>query len=64
MDFVMQFGYIVMFSSVFPLAAFFCFMFNGLVLISVLNEFKHKRRIMPEISVGIGRFLTMIEFLS
>ena len=29
MDFVMQFGYIVMFSSVFPLAGFFCLMLLG-----------------------------------
>ena len=56
MDFVMQFGYIVMFSSVFPLAGFFCLLSNQLLMASLLNEFRYKRRNFPEISVGIGKF--------
>jgi hypothetical protein len=64
MDFVMQFGYIVMFSSVFPLAGFFCWAFNYVKMLSLLNEFQYKRRIMPEISVGIGMFMNFLELLS
>ena len=64
MDFVQQFGYIVLFSSCFPLAGFFCFIANFILIRSVMNEFKYNRRPMPEISIGIGQFLYMIEFLS
>ena len=31
---------------------------------SIMNEFKFKKRSLPEISIGIGQFLYMIEFIS
>jgi len=64
MDYARQFGYIVLFSAVFPLAAVVCLAANFVLLRSVMNEFEYKRRNMPEISIGIGKFLIMFEFLS
>ena len=64
MEYARQFGYIVLFSAVFPLAAVVCLAANFVLLRSVMNEFEYKRRNMPEISIGIGKFLVMFEFLS
>ena len=64
MELVMQFGYITLFSTVFPLAALACYFCNLITMSSILNEFKFKKRSLPEISIGIGHFLYMIELIS
>ena len=54
MQFVMQFGFIVMFSSVFPLTSFVYFISNWINMQTMMNEFKYNRRFAPEMSIGIG----------
>lgn len=63
MDLVMQFGYIALFSTVFPLAAFFSYLSNALTLKSLYLEFELEKRSMPEISIGIGKCLEMIDLI-
>jgi hypothetical protein len=64
MGLVMQFGYIVFFSTVFPLAAFACFVANTLNLMSLKQEQGLKKRSVPSVGIGIGIYLDMLEFLS
>ena len=61
MDLVIQFGYISFFGTVFPPAAFICFFFNMITLNSMKNDFQYKKRRLPEISIGIGTYINMIE---
>ena len=61
MDLVIQFGYISFFGTVFPPSAFICFICNLVTLSSMKNEFKFKQRGMPEITIGIGKYMKMIE---
>lgn len=63
-DLIMQFGYISLFSVAFPPAALFCFVCNMITMKSIMSEFKYKQRSLPEISIGIGQFLGMIEQIS
>ena len=63
MDLVMQFGYVSLFSTVFPLAAFVSYVSNALTLKSLYLEFELERRSMPEISIGIGKCLDMLELI-
>jgi hypothetical protein len=63
MDLVMQFGYISLFSTVFPLAAFVSYVSNSLTLKSIYLEFELEKRSIPEISIGIGKCLDMIELI-
>jgi hypothetical protein len=64
MELVMQFGYITLFSTVFPLAAFVCYIANCFNLKSIKMELDLKRRSLPSVSIGIGVYLEMLEFLS
>lgn len=64
MDVVMQFGYVTFFSTVFPLAAFVMLMLNLMTLNTISMEIDLKRRSLPSVSVGIGVFITMLEFIS
>jgi hypothetical protein len=64
MDFVMQFGIIVMFSSVFPLAAFLFLLLNAWTEKIIFTEIFSNKRGLPEMSQGIGPFLYMLELLS
>jgi|APCry1669190327_1035288.scaffolds.fasta_scaffold83332_1 anoctamin-8 len=64
MEIIMQFGYITLFSTVFPLAPLACYICNLVTMSSIMNEFKFKKRSLPEISIGIGQFLYMIEMIS
>lgn len=63
MDLVMQFGYITLFSTVFPLAAFVSYLSNSLTLKALYLEFELEKRSIPEISIGIGKCLDMIELI-
>lgn len=63
MDIVLQFGLIVMFSSVFPLASALSCMKNGIRLYMLTKDNMNNRRTMPRISIGIGQFLYMIQVL-
>lgn len=64
MELVIQFGYVVLFSTVFPLCAFVCFVSNAINLQSMRLELDLKRRSIPSVSIGIGVYLDMLEFLS
>jgi hypothetical protein len=64
MGFVLQFGLIIFFSSVFPLAAMCSLIANYIKLYMLTHENKTKRRQMPQISIGIGQFMYMIRLLS
>jgi len=54
MNYIMQFGYISLFGTAFPIAAFVCLCCNYLLLKAVKNNFEYGKRIFPEISLGIG----------
>ena len=60
----MQFGYVVLFSTVFPLAAAVCWFANMFNLLSMRMELDLTRRSIPGVSIGIGVYLDMLEFLS
>lgn len=64
MALVMQFGYVCLFSNVFPMAAFFAYISNMLTMKSIMQEFQIKKRTMPEISLGIGIYASMLDLLS
>lgn len=64
MDLVIQFGYISFFGTVFPPAALICFCFNIVTLSSMKNDFQYKKRRLPEVSIGIGTYINMIEQIS
>lgn len=61
---VMQFGYVCLFSNVFPMAAFFAYVSNLLTMSSLMQEFRIKKRTMPEISLGIGIYADQLDLLS
>lgn len=64
MNFIMQFGYISLFSTVFPLGAAVCLLSNTILLKAVKNDFEYVKRFMPEISMGIGQFMYMLDLIS
>jgi hypothetical protein len=64
MNYVMQFGFISMFSTLFPLGAFICLISNQILLKSVKNDFEYMRRFMPQISIGIGQFMYMLDLIT
>jgi len=64
MDISLQFGLIVMFSNVLPLAAFLCLVANGMKLYAMNLEFKYRRRNEPELAFGINEFMEIFYSLS
>lgn len=64
MNYIMQFGYISLFGTVFPAAAAVCLFFNYFLVKAVKNNFEYSKRIFPEVSLGIGQFMIMIDILS
>lgn len=64
MALVMQFGYVCLFSNVFPMAPFFAYLSNLLTMRSLMHEFRIKKRTMPEISLGIGIYADQLDLLS
>ena len=56
MELIIQFGYIVLFSSVFPLAGLMSLISNSLQIHSQVSNFKYTRRFKPDVSNGIGNW--------
>lgn len=63
MDLVMQFGYVSLFSTVFPLTPVFVLAFNQVTLKAINLEFEFEKRCIPEVSIGIGKCLDMIDLI-
>lgn len=63
MELVTQFGFIIFFSAVFPLAGFFSFISNYVQIKSQINNLKYSRRFKAEYSNGIGTFLNCLSNL-
>jgi hypothetical protein len=53
-----------MFSSVFPLASFAVILSNFISFLSIKNDFRFKRRLVPDVSFGIGEFSYYLDMLS
>lgn len=62
-ELIKQFGYIVLFSSVFPLAAFMSYVSNSIQVKSQIQNLKYQRRFKAEVSNGIGNWLNCLENL-
>lgn len=63
MELVAQFGFIVLFSEIFPPAALFSLICNNIQISSQINNFSYERRFKAEISNGIGEFMNCLEIL-
>lgn len=63
MDILKQFGYVAMFTQVFPLAGILAFIERLLALSLMLCNFSFQRRMEPSISMGAGIFLTLLEMM-
>lgn len=62
-ELVKQFGYIVIFSGIFPLAALLSIISNQIQVKSQINNLKYLRRFRAEASFGIGNWLNNLENL-
>ena len=63
MELVAQFGFIVLFSEIFPPAALFSLICNNIQITSQIDNFSYERRFKAEISNGIGEFMNCLEIL-
>lgn len=63
-ELVKQFGYIVLFSGIFPLAALLSFISNGIQVRSQIKNLSYVRRFRAEPSFGIGNWFSCLESLS
>jgi len=63
-ELVVQFGHVIMFSSVLPIAGFINFAINWFTYYSIINDFKYKRRTIPTFSLGIGEFSYYLKALA
>ena len=64
MELIVQFGYIVLFSEVFPLAALMSYISNYIQMQSQINNLGYSRRFKAEVSNGIGNWLTCLQILT
>ena len=64
MELVAQFGFISLFSEIFPPASLFSFICNFIQMKSQINNFKYTRRFKAEVGNGIGTFMDCIEILT
>jgi hypothetical protein len=64
MELVVQFGYIVLFSSVFPLASLLSLVSNAIQIRSQIHNLQYMRRFHAEVSNGIGSWLLCLQTLS
>lgn len=64
MELIIQFGYIVLFSMVFPLAGLMSLISNSLQIHSQVANFKYCRRFKPDVSNGIGNWESCLSQLS
>jgi hypothetical protein len=62
-ELVKQFGYIVLFSGIFPLAALLSIISNGIQVSSQIKNLSYLRRFRAESSFGIGDWLDHLESL-
>lgn len=63
MELVVQFGYVILFGQVFPLAAVFSMFSNGIQIDSQVGNLEVSRRVKPEVSLGIGNWMFCLEIL-
>lgn len=64
MELVAQFGFISLFSEIFPPASLCSFICNFIQMKSQINNFKYTRRFKAEVGNGIGTFMDCIEILT
>ena len=62
-ELVKQFGYIVLFSNVFPLASLMSFISNGIQVTSQIKNLTYLRRFRAEPSNGLGSWMDCLENL-
>ena len=63
MELVVQFGYVILFGQIFPLAAFFSMLSNHLQIKIQAHNTRITRRGKPEIAISIGTWIDCLEFL-
>jgi hypothetical protein len=63
-ELVIQYGYVVLFSVVFPLGAFMSLISNHIKFKSQVKNLKYFRRFKAEVSNGIGSWMTCLDQLS
>ena len=61
---VKQFGFVVLFSFVFPIAGLLSFISNSFEMGSQIRNFKYQRRFRAQMSYGIGNWMGCLENLS
>ena len=64
MELVVQFGFIILFGTVFPLGATVSYFSNHVQIISQVEALKYTRRARAETSVGIGSWMDCIYSLT
>lgn len=64
MELVVQFGYVMFFSSVFPLAGALSMICNYFEMSQAINNLKYKKKFKAEVSVGIGNFTGCLGMIS
>jgi anoctamin-10 len=64
MELIAQFGFIALFSEVFPPASLFSFICNFIQMKSQINNFKYTRRFKAEVGNGIGSFMDCLQILT
>ena len=63
-DYGMSFSLIVFYSNAVPLASFLCCIISYAKLNLCITEMQYQRKVEPEISFGIGKFLGIFEIVS
>lgn len=61
---VAQFGFVTLFGQIFPLGAMFSMLANYVQIKIQIGHLRITRRWKPEITITIGNWLTMMQFLS
>lgn len=63
-ELIKQFGYIVLFSGIFPLASLMSYLSNGIQIRSQMSNLTYQRRFKADVSNGIGNWMGCLENLS
>lgn len=64
MELTKQFGYVMFFSSVFPLAGVLSMICNFFEMKQAINGLKYQKKFKAEVSVGIGNFMGCLHIIS
>jgi hypothetical protein len=64
MELVTQFGYVILFGQIFPLAALFSVLTNQIQIRSQAVNLNYMGRTKPEVADGIGSWIKCLEFIS